>query len=88
VYLLDGYFLANKQLFANYKWRCDCIRVTTSMQVTNNSVDARSENLVGTAVIVELRIFYLLLIFKNDGQQSNIISLVGWFLSFRFWATH
>jgi hypothetical protein len=88
VYLLDGYFLANKQLFANYKWRCDCIGVATSIQVTNNSVDTQKAIETELDDIAELRISYLLLIFKNDGQQGNIISFVGWLLSFRFWAAH
>jgi hypothetical protein len=31
---LGWLFLANKQVFANYIWRCDCTLVTTSIQVT------------------------------------------------------
>jgi hypothetical protein len=34
---LGWLFLANKQLFTNYIWRCDCIWVTTSIQVTKVS---------------------------------------------------
>jgi hypothetical protein len=31
---LGWLFLASKQLFANYKWNCGCVQVTTNTQVT------------------------------------------------------
>jgi len=38
---LGWLFLAIKQLLANYKWRCDCIQVTTSMQAMDESMNTQ-----------------------------------------------